>query len=347
MIVKLKDKEKRGVNLKTFLPVRARLLALASLFCLVAQPAIAAKTTTYYYSDLQGSTLATTDAQGNIVSSDDYRSYGSPASGSPGDGVGFASHIGDSDSGLIYMQARYYDPSIGRFLSVDMVLPAPAALDLMNRYAYVANNPMSFSDPTGMFPQNMSSADINCEVYHCQRSGDATRKTDAVSLGVPKNTPAGMTHYFTDTSPAGRVAASGAVMDYFKINYGGLQIVYVAQLSAVANAAVAQDGILRVGPDLFSHSFGLIGAILSHEVEGHWDTQIYRSTSLKQDNQSFWMREVQAYDMELSPRNVVRFGLTPQEVSSEMNKRDRYFNGLNSDNKGMISNHHIYTPLGN
>jgi RHS repeat-associated protein len=85
---------------------------------------ISARTVTYYYVDQQGSVLAKTDAQGNLIESDDYRSYGASATdGSPG-GVAYAGHVADDDTSLSYMQARYYDPVVGRFLSVD---PDPVA----------------------------------------------------------------------------------------------------------------------------------------------------------------------------------------------------------------------------
>src|SRR3989304_1368236 len=49
----------------------------------------------------------------------------------------------DADSGMYYLRARYYDPSIGRFLSQD---PLPGG----NLYAYVGNNPVNRIDPTGL-----------------------------------------------------------------------------------------------------------------------------------------------------------------------------------------------------
>ncbi|NQZ12142.1 MAG: hypothetical protein HRT35_33745, partial [Algicola sp.] len=62
--------------------------------------------------------------------------------------VGYTGHQWDDDSGLNYMQARYYDPLLGRFLSND-----PVGYDNVhnfNRYTYANNNPYRYVDPDGM-----------------------------------------------------------------------------------------------------------------------------------------------------------------------------------------------------
>ena len=61
----------------------------------------------------------------------------------------YTGHIEDSDLGLSYMQARYYDPAIGRFLSKDPVGFAGGGAAYHNRYAYTANDPVNAIDPTG------------------------------------------------------------------------------------------------------------------------------------------------------------------------------------------------------
>jgi RHS repeat-associated protein len=52
-------------------------------------------------------------------------------------------------TGLYYYGARYYDPSIGRFISPDSIIPDPYNPQSLNRYSYCLNNPLKYTDPTG------------------------------------------------------------------------------------------------------------------------------------------------------------------------------------------------------
>lgn len=68
-----------------------------------------------------------------------------------GEERGFTGHTEDVNSDLVCMQQRYYDPSIGRFLSID---PRDANSDqpkTFNRYAYANNHPYKYVDPDGEF----------------------------------------------------------------------------------------------------------------------------------------------------------------------------------------------------
>jgi len=57
----------------------------------------------------------------------------------------------DADTGLVYAQQRYYDPIVGRFLSVDPVTADAGSGGNFNRYWYANNNPYRFTDPDGRF----------------------------------------------------------------------------------------------------------------------------------------------------------------------------------------------------
>ena len=59
----------------------------------------------------------------------------------------------DTETGLYFLQTRYYDPEVGRFLNRDAVTYAdPETIGGLNLYAYCLNNPVMYSDPTGHAP---------------------------------------------------------------------------------------------------------------------------------------------------------------------------------------------------
>jgi RHS repeat-associated core domain len=111
-------------------------------------------TVTYVYTDPQGTPLVKADAQGNVIARYDYTPYGNAVAslGSPPNGPGYTGHVNDPETGLVYMQARYYNPAVGRFLSTDPMGASAGDLFGLNRYAYVNNNPIGNTDPTGMAP---------------------------------------------------------------------------------------------------------------------------------------------------------------------------------------------------
>ncbi|MEN9867129.1 MAG: hypothetical protein RL748_2719, partial [Pseudomonadota bacterium] len=90
------------------------------------------------------------DANGNLIagSRTRYEPYGATAAGAVPT-IGFTGHVHDANTGLVYMQQRYYDPFAGRFLSTDPVLTDANTGASFNRYVYANNNPLRFIDPDG------------------------------------------------------------------------------------------------------------------------------------------------------------------------------------------------------
>jgi RHS repeat-associated protein len=76
-----------------------------------------------------------------------YKPYGDSIE-APKDDVGYTGHKFDTDLGLSYMQARYYDPVIGSFYSNDPL--GFRDVHSFNRYAYANNNPYKYVDPDGL-----------------------------------------------------------------------------------------------------------------------------------------------------------------------------------------------------
>jgi RHS repeat-associated protein len=61
----------------------------------------------------------------------------------------FTGHQHNDDLGLIYMNARFYVPDIGRFASPDPIIPGENDPQLWNRFSYVRNAPLNYTDPSG------------------------------------------------------------------------------------------------------------------------------------------------------------------------------------------------------
>jgi RHS repeat-associated protein len=104
-----------------------------------------------YHGDHLGSSNVITDATGAVVEAADYTPFGAviprPPSPAPRP-FGFTGQRLDA-TGLYFYQARYYDPSIGRFVSADPLVQEPSDPQLCNRYSYVRNNPVNLVDPSG------------------------------------------------------------------------------------------------------------------------------------------------------------------------------------------------------
>ncbi len=104
----------------------------------------------YQHTDSLGSVVAITDGSGAVEQTYDYDVFGvmRAASGTSGNRYTFTGEENDVSS-LVYMRARYYEPSTARFLSRD---PFPARrrdTQTINRYVYVKNNPTNYTDPSG------------------------------------------------------------------------------------------------------------------------------------------------------------------------------------------------------
>lgn len=102
----------------------------------------------YYHFDGLGSVVALSDAAGHVVETYAYDVYGQsrptgPATGNP---YRFTARSWDPETGLYYYRARYYNPSIGRFLQPDPL----GYKDGINWYLYCGNNPIIHVDPYGL-----------------------------------------------------------------------------------------------------------------------------------------------------------------------------------------------------
>lgn len=114
----------------------------------------AALDTTYYVNDALGSPAASIDNTGALSWHRHYQPYGKEIDNKDPE-VNHTSFTGKKlygDIGLVHMNARFYDPVVGRFMGYDPAAVTPDNLFSFNRYAYANNNPMLYTDPNGLLP---------------------------------------------------------------------------------------------------------------------------------------------------------------------------------------------------
>ncbi|MFC1925922.1 glycohydrolase toxin TNT-related protein [Chloroflexota bacterium] len=111
------------------------------------------ETLTYVHQDHLGSTTQTTDSSGNEIADTSYFPYGNRLE-SQGDLATDRLFTGQrlDDTGLYFYNARYYDSTIGRFISADTIVPDFSNPQAFNRYSYCYNNPTTYIDPDGHLP---------------------------------------------------------------------------------------------------------------------------------------------------------------------------------------------------
>jgi RHS repeat-associated protein len=122
--------------------------------------------TSYYHADGLGSVTSLSSAAGSIANTYTYDSSGkmTASTGSLVNPFRYTARESDTETGLYYYRARYYDSGIGRFLSEDPI----AFKGGMNFFSYGKNNPVNYVDPSGLLSvccrQVKSTAFILC---HC------------------------------------------------------------------------------------------------------------------------------------------------------------------------------------
>jgi RHS repeat-associated protein len=132
--------------------------------------------TEYHHFDHLGSVTASTDDHGHVTSavwsgpsgsvigydpwgairSSDGHTADPATYASPAGNRGFTDQEAIPNLGLVNMNGRIYDPTVGRFLSPDPNVQFASDLQSYNRYSYAADNPLRYTDPTGYYQRQLS-----------------------------------------------------------------------------------------------------------------------------------------------------------------------------------------------
>ena len=101
--------------------------------------------------DHLGSSSVTTNANGAKTASALYKAFGESrfTSGTLYTDYKFTGQREEASLGIYFFVARWFDPSLGRFLSPDSIIPPSQGTQAYDRYTFVNNNPVRYTDPTG------------------------------------------------------------------------------------------------------------------------------------------------------------------------------------------------------
>jgi len=141
---------------------------------------------TYYFADHLGTSRVVTSSAGVVQDDSDFYPFGGERviTFNSGNTYKFTGKERDYESGLDNFTARYDSSSLGRFMSADPIFIMPQKLidpQQWNLYAYVRNNPLNLTDPTGMYTVSCGADDKKCnkaaDKFEKQRQKDLKSKS--------------------------------------------------------------------------------------------------------------------------------------------------------------------------
>ena len=150
----------------------------------------------------------------------------------------------DKETNLYYLQTRYYDPKIGRFISPDMVdYLDPESIHGLNLYAYCNNNPIMYVDPTGHFAISLGLALLIGFAVGAAVGFGATVYTDYKDDGEVFNGSVSAGEYIGNTLIGGAIGSSAAGLIYAAPSIGAA----IGSAFNTGSFATATGGAVALG----------------------------------------------------------------------------------------------------
>ncbi|MBE2201483.1 MAG: RHS repeat-associated core domain-containing protein, partial [Anaerolinea sp.] len=250
----------------------------------------------YLHSDHLGSTSLATNTSGGVISGSTarYTPFGDWRT-EPTAGLtdrGFTGHMHNNlgsapeDIGLVYMAARWYSPTLGRFISADTLVPDPANPQGWNRYTYTINNPLSLVDPSGHCWGPLSFARNTFYATTCNNLDMALTIVTSPDASVLEKVAAGGYMFVEGTAHAAVAMGTAVATGQVVAPYAGAAIA-AAQTTAVAHptAAAVMGGVMETAGECALTGGGctvvdyLVGGATAGVAHRLSEGRIYRGAS--------------------------------------------------------------------
>ncbi|MFD0893724.1 VCBS repeat-containing protein [Luteolibacter ambystomatis] len=182
---------------------------------------------------------------------------------------GYTGHEMLDDFGLVHMNGRIYDAELGRFLSADPYVQAPELSQNFNRYSYVLNNPLSYTDPTGHIIFGLPTLIIWAAEFLVVRNYCKQHPNTFVGQMLPKVYAFAVTVAVTVATGGNAVAggAAGGATDAFLSGGNAHDVLRAAGTSAV-QAAITAGVLHNLEPGGWLKSLPMPTQVAAHVV-GH------------------------------------------------------------------------------
>jgi RHS repeat-associated protein len=264
--------------------MNGRKLMISCLLWVVCFPVFAQRVT-YVHTDALGSPVVLTDANRNVVERREYEPYGRQLTPAPQDGPGYTGHVYDAATSMVYMQQRYFDPFLGKFVSIDPVTADGSTGANFNRYWYANNNPYTLVDPDGRRPSGAlcDKTPQRCEavinISQSTAGGIGTtassRRTTASSVEVPSEIRIESSGYKSSAEAAratGAAYGSEGVRTKRELEVGLIRI--AKNNWGVLTPGWGPAGATRVDPSALLDAY-VDAKLMPHVwMHGHFDSQL-------------------------------------------------------------------------
>ncbi|KQU76022.1 MULTISPECIES: polymorphic toxin-type HINT domain-containing protein [unclassified Rhizobacter] len=289
------DAAANTTTIRTVLPAQLGFIEEKFSGTAIAPTADGARNLRYFLTDHLGSTLAEMDQAQAVLQRMSYDAWGRRrnADGSDDGGPqwgslknaqdhsGYTGHEHLDQLGLVNMNARMYDPLLGRHTSADPTVPDPTNAQAFNRYSYVLNNALFFTDPTGLAPNETPGfLDKPCAGgFFCSVNGNP--------VGIEQKNPAGSGLRLSGQDKGVRLGQGSGAMSQSGQDSSSLGSALLDTAKAVGNVGIEANPLVgaasafatafNVGLQIGGQSGGAM-PVLSDYIRFTYDSPVFGTT---------------------------------------------------------------------